>query len=82
MRKPKATRQQVAEFAQAWLERKRHEIGTTTVDRYASTLELHLVPYLGELYFDAVGREDVQAWASARLAEGYKVTTVKSWLPR
>ena len=77
--RPKATRQQVAEFARAWLERKRNEIGATTVERYASTLDLHLVPYLGELYFDALGREDVQSWANARLAEGYKVTTVKSW---
>lgn len=76
---PRVTRQQVSEFAEAWIERKRHEIGVTTIGRYQTALNLRLLPYLGEYYYDALGRDDVQSWANARLVEGFRVTTVKSW---
>ena len=77
--RPGATRQLVGEFARGWIERKKHEIGGTTVERYQRALDLHLVPHFGEYYYDALSREDVQSWANSKLDEGYKVSSVKSW---
>ena len=73
-------RPRVGEFARSWIERKVNELSPATAERYASALDLHILAALGDYYYDALTREDVQTWVNQRLAHGYAVGTVKSWL--
>lgn len=75
-----ATRLRLGEFAKRWSERKHHELKPSTRDRYATALEDHILPRLGDFFVDALQTADVAAWRDAQIKSGYKPSTVNSRL--
>ncbi len=81
-------RMRFAEYAASLMERKVREGRLNSAksrERWASTLELHLLPFFGEIWVDEVRRADIQRWkdevAAPKLhAEGYSPNTVNGWL--
>lgn len=55
-----ARRLRVREFSQSWLSSKAATVSTYTHTQYAHFLERHLLPVLGDFYFDALTHLDVQ----------------------
>jgi len=76
---PTAERRRVGEYAQSWMKRKAFELSPATAERYATALDRHILPALGDYYYDMVRRDDVQDWVNSKLMEGYKVGTVNGW---
>jgi len=76
---PTAERRRVGEYAQSWMKRKAFELSPATAERYATALDRHILPALGDYYYDMVRRDDVQDWVNSKLMEGYKVGTVTGW---
>lgn len=74
-------RETLEAFAHSWLSTQlaRGDWRETTAQRYAQSLELHIVPSLGSLYVDAITPRDVET-AVTDWAKRYKRATVNSWL--
>jgi integrase len=72
-------RPRVGAFAKSWLELKAISLDARTLRQYASVLEDHVLPVLGDFFLDAVRREDVQALVNRGLRKGYGVRTVHGW---
>jgi integrase len=72
----KPARVRVGEYARSWIELRTPNLDEVTAERYAYALEDHILPALGQTFFDAVTRDDVQAWVNAKTRK-YKVVTVK-----
>lgn len=58
---------------------KRPTVDRATAARYIDALENHVLPKLGELFFDALRPADVQDWVNTKLRDGYAVETVHGW---
>lgn len=80
-----AGRRRIGDFAKSWLVSKTRALDYRTSQRYAEALDLHILPTLGMLYFDALKPADVQGWVNERLAalgpagRPYSVESVKAW---
>ncbi len=78
-------RVRVGDYARSWMKSKARSLDAGTAERYAEALDLHVLPAVGDLYFDALRRADVQRWADecngARKPGGgpYSVVTVRGW---
>ena len=79
-------RVRVGEFARSWMRSKALKLDQGTSERYATALDLHILPALGDFYFDALASRDVQAWVDAKLVEvipgrqrPYSVQSVQGW---
>jgi integrase len=66
-----AQRVRVGEFAKSWIESKALKLDSSTMRRYADALEIHILPALGDLYYDAVTQRDVQRWIDETLLRGW-----------
>lgn len=64
--KPAGERTRLKDFATSWLLEHEKELAPSTVDRYASTIDNHIVPTLGEYFLDAVTHADVVTWRDAQ----------------
>lgn len=76
----------VGVYATSWIRSKALKVDQGTAERYALTLEQHVLPTLGDFYYNALKKRDVQAWVDAKLTETipetnrcYAVRTVHSW---
>lgn len=75
----------VADYAETWMARKRRHLKPTAQRDYTLCVEAHILPYLGEIYADALRRSDVEewvGWASAKTLEDgrpYAAATVQGW---
>ena len=75
----------VADWAEGWMARKRRHLKPTAARDYKQAIENHILPYLGELYADALRRSDLiewVEWASERRMESgalYASATVQGW---
>lgn len=49
-------------YASSWLASRALRLAHSTAERYASTLELHVLPELGDFYLDALVKRDVEDW--------------------
>ena len=61
----------VGEFAQSWIASKALKLDSTTVRTYADALENHILPALGDYYYDALLPTDVQRWIDDTLRRGW-----------
>jgi hypothetical protein len=67
-----ATRMRVGEYAQLWMKSKALKLDGATARTYADALEQHILPRLGELYYDVLTGRDVQAWVDDAILIGWK----------
>lgn len=67
----RAQKQRVGEFAQSWIESKTLKIDSSTARTYADALENHILPALGNYYYDTLTSRDVQQWIDDALTRGW-----------
>lgn len=79
-------RMRVGVFARSWIESKAAIVSEYTLEGYVYALEKHVLPRLGDYFYDSVGYLEVQAmvsgWLSLRKEDGsrrYAVRSVKDW---
>jgi integrase len=72
-----AERVRVGEFAKLWIESKTLSLDSGTVRTYADALEQHILPALGDFYYDALTSFDVQRWIDGAVLHGWS-TNVRS----
>jgi integrase len=66
-----ARRVRVGEFTKSWIESKALKLDSTTLRTYADALENHILPALGDYYYDALSPTDVQRWIDDVLLRGW-----------
>jgi integrase len=66
------TRVRVGEYARSWMRSKALKLDGATARTYADALEQHILPRLGDLFYDAVTGRDVQAWVDDAILNGWK----------
>ena len=69
-------RVRVGEFARSWIESKALRLDPTTARTYAKALDRHILPALGDFYYDALTSRDVQRWIDDSIRRGW-VSEVK-----
>lgn len=84
-----SARCRVGEYAKSWMRSKALKLDEDTAKRYATALDLHVLPGLGDYYYDALTKRDVQTWVDDQLSGGqtdgkgefkpWSVRTVHSW---
>lgn len=57
-----AVRQRVGDFARSWIASKAVSLDAGTASTYAKALEDHVLPALGDFWYDALTKADVQKW--------------------
>lgn len=67
-------------YATSWLTRKLLSVRPSTAKHYASTLEAAILPTLGDIYVDALDRDDVTRWLAEQKASGVSPHTVNGRL--
>jgi integrase len=72
-------RQRVGDFAKFWIESKSPTVDRGTAERYVDALENHVLPALGDFYFDQLTQLDVQKWVNAERRKGYRAATLRGW---
>jgi integrase len=77
-RKPIAEVQKmrVGDYAKSWLESKVLRLDPSTVQTYTDALEDHILPALGDYYYDQLMSTDVQKWLDNEMLRGW-TTDVK-----
>jgi integrase len=63
----------VGEFARSWIESKALKLDAGTMRTYSDALENHVLPALGDYYYDVITSQDVQQWIDRSVLRG--------WLP-
>lgn len=69
-------RQRLAQFARSWMLLRAQRLKPSVRIRYASALDLHILPALGDHFLDKLERSDVLAYVAARTAAGAQGNTV------
>jgi integrase len=77
-RKPIAEAQhmRVGDYARSWIESKALRLDPSTVQTYTDALEDHILPALGDYYYDQLMSTDVQKWIDNEMVRGW-TTSVK-----
>ncbi|MCG8423881.1 MAG: site-specific integrase [Proteobacteria bacterium] len=60
-------RVRIGAYAQSWMRSKALKLDEGTARTYADALDLHVLPTLGDFYYDVLTRQDVQAWVDESL---------------
>jgi integrase len=78
MRRPlaEAKKMRVGDYARSWLESKALRLDPSTVQTYTDALEDHILPALGDFYYDQLMSTDVQKWLDSEMLRGW-TTDVK-----
>lgn len=63
----------VGDFAKSWIESKSLRVDSTTARTYADALEGHVLPALGDYYYDALTTTDVQRWIDDTIKRGWTI---------
>ena len=71
-------RMTLAAFAHSWLESRAPKLKRSTAEHYAAILDDHILPYLGDLFVDAIQREDLERWSKSQSAVTQSDETVRS----
>jgi integrase len=61
----------VGDFARSWIESKALRLDATTLKTYVDALENHVLPALGNFYYDALTPMDVQRWIDDSIRRGW-----------
>ncbi len=79
-------RLRVGDYAKSWIESKARGIDAGTADRYVTSLERHILPVIGDHYFDALTSMAVQEWLNGasrktnpKTRKPYDALTVFGW---
>jgi integrase len=79
-------RVRVVDFAKCWIESKAGVVSRDTLVGYTGALDNHVVPELGDFYYDEVGHLEVQRWVNQcvylKKPDGsprFSVESVKDW---
>lgn len=67
-----AQRMRVGEFAQSWIKTKKLKLDPATARTYADALDNHILPALGDYYYDVITPMDVQKWIDDAIVNGWK----------
>lgn len=62
-------RVRLSTFVDTWIANKKPTLAPSTLDRYVSTMQNHVLPVLGDYYLDAITHADVIAWRDSQDAE-------------
>src|SRR5690349_25116546 len=65
----------LSDYARSWLRTKLPELKPSTADKYASVLDLHILPALGDHFIDAIMPADVLQWRDRQDARPATVNT-------
>ncbi|WP_045119632.1 tyrosine-type recombinase/integrase [Haliangium ochraceum] len=68
---PEAKRVRVGEYALSWMRSKALKLSPGTARTYADALEDHILPAFGDLFYDALRKQDVQRWVDDALTNGW-----------
>ena len=68
---PETQGQTFREYATSWLLEKAHRLRPKTIKRYATLLDNHLFPYLGEYSMIEITPAEIRAWR-AKLTDSFK----------
>lgn len=63
----------VGEFARSWIASKLLRVDATTARTYVDALEGHILPALGDYFYDALTSQDVQRWIDDAIRNGYVI---------
>jgi integrase len=76
-----AQRMRVGEFAQSWMKSKKLKLDPATATTYADALDKHILPALGDYYYDAITPMDVQKWIDDAIRTGWRtqLTDEQRW---
>ncbi len=66
-----AKKVRVGDFAKSWIESKALRLDATTMRTYVAALEGHILPALGDYYYDAITSQDVQKWIDRAVMRGW-----------
>ena len=72
----KVRQMRVGDYARSWLESKALRLDASTVQTYTDALEYHILPALGDYYYDQLMSTDVQKWIDGEMLRGW-TTNVK-----
>ncbi len=61
----------VGDFARSWIASKALRLDATTLRTYVDALENHILPALGDFYYDAITQMDVQRWIDDSIRRGW-----------
>src|SRR4051794_37978437 len=74
-------RMRLEDYARSWLSSKLAALKPSTAQRYAQSLDLHILPALGQMWIDAIEQRDIVAFRDDKLASGeYKPASINGWL--
>ena len=62
-------RTRLSDYATSWLRTKLPNLKAATASLYATMLDQHILPELGDFYLDAITRDDLLAWREKMLAK-------------
>jgi integrase len=65
-------RQRVSDFAKSWIASKAVSLDAGTARTYAAALEDHVLPVLGDFWYDALTKADVQKWVDESFKRTWK----------
>lgn len=68
-------RMRLRDYARSWLRGKRRSLKISTLERYATALDLHILPMLGEYFVDAISPRDVLAWRDRQKGKASTINT-------
>jgi integrase len=60
------SRLRLGEYAESWMTSRLRELKPSTRTHYASVLDLHILPWFGDFYVDAITPPDVVRWRDAQ----------------
>lgn len=81
----KPARISLSDCAVQWLEAKSRRVRASTAGHMADVLSKHVLPYLGDVYLDAISRSDIELWvakaerATMRNGQPYSRDTINGW---
>jgi vacuolar-type H+-ATPase subunit E/Vma4 len=69
MKRPlaEAQKMRVGDYARSWLESKALRLDASMVQTYTDALEDHILPALGDFYYDQLMSTDVQKWLDGEM---------------
>jgi integrase len=62
----------IGDFARSWIESKALKLDAGTMRTYSDALENHVLPALGDYYYDAITSQDVQQWIDRSVLRGWR----------
>jgi integrase len=72
----KPQRLRLKTYARSWLASRAPALKPSVARKYATSLDLHVLPVLGDMYIDSLTHDDVQQYVNGRVASGASGNTV------